>query len=146
MFSSFYKHFSFQTPSNLYLIIDYCSKEDLSLLLQIKKINWKWNEILHISELILSIEYLHNKNILYRDLKPENILITKDNHIKLCDFGLAKENDSYNFRAKTFCGSLIYISPEMLYKKGINNKGDIYSIGIIIYELFYGKTPFNAFW
>ena len=80
------------------------------------------------------------------DLKSENIWITKDNHIKLCDFGLEKEKDSYNFRGKTFCGSLIYISPEMLYKKGINNKGDIYSIGIIIYELFYGKTPFNAFW
>ena len=137
-------HFSFQTPSNLYLIIDYCSKGDLSLLLQTKK-NLTEKEIkFYISELILSIEYLHNKNILYRDLKPENILITKDNHIKLCDFGLAKENDSYNFRAKTFCGSLLYISPEMLCKKGINNKGDIYSIGIIIYELFYGKTPFNG--
>ena len=137
-------HFSFQTPSNLYLIIDYCPKGDLSLLLQIKK-NLNENEIkFYLSELILSIEYLHNKNILYRDLKPENILISKDNHIKLCDFGLAKENDSYNLRANSFCGSLLYISPEMLCKKGINNKGDIYSIGIIIYELFYGKTPFNG--
>ena len=137
-------HFSFQTPSNLYLIIDYCSKGNLSLLLQTKKrLNEKEIKF-YLSELILSIEYLHNKNILYRDLKPENILISKDNHIKLCDFGLAKENDSFNFRAKSFCGSLLYISPEMLCKKGINNKGDIYSIGIIIYELFYGKTPFNG--
>ena len=136
-------HFSFQTPLNLYMILDYCQGGDLNYHLQKKTFSEKEIKF-YISELILSIEYLHNKNIIYRDLKPENILIYNDNHIKLCDFGLAKENNNINYRNKTFCGSSYYLSPEMIEKKGINYKSDIYQIGIIIYELFYGFPPFDG--
>lgn len=67
-----------------------------------------------IAEIILAIEYLHDKNIIYRDLKPENIIIDDDGFIKLIDFGLSKEGDSEEFIAKSFCGSPAYLSPELI--------------------------------
>ena len=57
-------------------------------------------------------------NVIYRDLKPENILIGNDNHIKLADFGLAKENIKDNNLTSSFCGSPAYLSPEMVNRKG----------------------------
>lgn len=67
-----------------------------------------------ISEIILAIEYLHNIDIVYRDLKPHNILIGLDGHIRLADFGLAKENVGDDHLAMSFCGSPAYMPPEIL--------------------------------
>lgn len=75
--------------------MDYCPGGDLLLHL-IRKKTFTENEAkFYIAELVLAIEHLHNKNIIYRDLKPENILIDKDGHIKLADFGLSKEGVGY---------------------------------------------------
>jgi serine/threonine protein kinase len=68
--------------------------------------------------------------VLYRDLKPENILIDKDGHIKLADFGLAREGVGPKDIAKSFCGSPIYLSPEMISSKGATQSTDVYGIGI----------------
>ena len=72
------------------------------------------------------MEYIHQLNIIYRDLKPENILIDNDGHVKLADFGLAKENVADNKTAKSFCGSPAYLAPEMLLNKGVGKSSDIY--------------------
>lgn len=103
-------YFAFQTPMNLYMAIDNCSKGDLSEILIVKgKLNEKTSRFV-IAQLILAIQYLHENRILYRDMKPENILIANDGYIRLTDFGLSKEN---NF-SMSFCGSPAYLSPEML--------------------------------
>lgn len=70
--------------------------------------------------------------VLYRDLKPENILIDKDGHIKLADFGLAREGVGPKDIAKSFCGSPIYLSPEMISSKGATQSTDVYGIGIFL--------------
>ena len=136
-------YYSFQTPDNLYLIIDYCSLGDLSY--PIDKILFEEDEAkFYIAELVLAIEYLHEKNILYRDLKPENILIFSDGHIKLADFGLAKQINNATENTNTFCGSAKYLSPEMLNEKGATKASDIYGIGVVLYELMNGKPPFYS--
>ena len=76
----------------MYLVIDYCSGGDLSNLLAKNFILDEGSSRFYIAELVLAIEHLHQNNIVYRDLKPENILNSADGHIKLADFGLAKDN------------------------------------------------------
>ena len=84
------------------MILDYCPIGDLSYQIQINLFEEDEAKF-YIAELILAIEYLHQHDIIYRDLKPENILIDSDGHVKLADFGLAKENVSTNVPNKTFC-------------------------------------------
>ena len=134
-------HYSFQTPENLYMILDYCPIGDLSYQIQLTLFEEDEAKF-YIAELILAIEYLHQHDIIYRDLKPENILIDADGHVKLADFGLAKENVSTNVPNKTFCGSPQYLSPEMISKEGTTKASDIYGIGAILFELISGAPPF----
>ena len=136
-------HYSFQTNENLYMILDYCPGGDLGFHLQLNLFEEE-DAKFYIAELILAIEYLHNMNVIYRDLKPENILIGNDNHIKLADFGLAKENIKDNNLTSSFCGSPAYLSPEMINRKGAGKSSDIYGIGAVLYELISGTPPFYA--
>ena len=133
-------HYAFQTPENLYMILDYCPGGDLDFQIQMKIFEEEEAKF-YIAELVLAIEYLHTNNILYRDLKPENILIHSDGHIKLADFGLAKENDKESV-SKSFCGSPYYLSPEMIEKRESTKASDIYGIGEVLYEMMSGYTPF----
>ena len=105
------------------------------------------------AELILAMEHVHAKGVLYRDLKPENIMIDADGHIRLGDFGLAKQagmpDDEADERsrkkgmvAQSFCGSPAYLAPEMLNKAGISASGDVYQIGVVLYEMLVGIPPF----
>ena len=96
----------------------------------------------YISELILAIEHVHSKDVVYRDLKPENILISEDGHIKIADFGLAKDNVGNSDATKSFCGSPAYLSPEMLNHTGAGKPADIYGMGCVLYEMLSGDPPF----
>ena len=122
-------HYCFQSPNYLFMVIDLCDGGDFT---RVKKIE---NKKVFFAELILAFEYMHKKGIIYRDLKPENILLDSEGHIKICDFNLAKKNVFGNTLAKSFCGSPLYLTPEMLRGKGVTYKADIYQIGLIIYEL-----------
>ena len=119
-------HSSFQTPENLYMILDYCPGGDLAYHLNKRQIFDESEAKFFIAETILAIEYIHSLNIIYRDLKPENILIDDEGHAKLADFGLAKEGVSDKNNAKSFCGSPAYLAPEMLQNKGVGKAADIY--------------------
>ena len=130
-------HFCFQSANYLFMILDFCSNGDIS---ELKYVN---NPKLLIAEIILAIEYMHKNNVLYRDLKPENILLDSEGHIKICDFNLAKSNINNNSYAYSFCGSPLYLSPEMVCKKGITFKSDIYQMGLIMYEIFTFQTAFK---
>jgi len=110
-------NYAFQTPKYLYLVMEYWSGRDLSWHLDKSFYFSKEKARNCIAEVILAIEYLHSKNIIYRDLKPSNVMVADDGHIKLTDFGLAKEGIMDMDYAQTFWGSPAYLAPELLKEK-----------------------------
>lgn len=135
-------HYAFQTDRKLYLLMDYCKNRDLGCMLKKKGILTEQVARLVIAELVLAVEALHSKDIVHRDLKPDNILIDDDGHIKVTDFGLAKEGIKKGVLTKTFCGSIAYLPPEIIKKVPHNKMVDWYLVGIILYELVCGKPPY----
>ena len=95
----------------------------------------------YIAQIIIAIGHLHSKNILHRDLKLENIMINENGYLKLIDFGLAKIVPG-NETTMSFCGTPEYIAPEMVAGKGHGKAVDWWAVGILIYEMLIGVTPF----
>lgn len=87
---------------------------------------------------------MHDRKILHRDLKTQNIFLTKDNTIKLGDFGIARILSHTHDKAKTMVGTPYYLSPEIIENMPYSFKSDIWSLGIILYELCCLEPPFNA--
>lgn len=127
---------------NIYLVIDYYAKGDLAKFLNGKPLKEKYAKK-YMRQLIEGLKYLYDRQILHRDLKLQNILVTDDNNIVITDFGFARYTDNENM-LNTLCGSPMYMAPEIMLKKKYNNKSDLWSVGIIFYELLFGTTPFRA--
>ncbi|SCP06065.1 cGMP-dependent protein kinase, putative [Plasmodium ovale] len=94
----------------------------------------------YLGSIILAIEYLHERNIVYRDLKPENILLDKQGYVKLIDFGCAKK---IHGRAYTLVGTPHYMAPEVILGKGYGCTVDIWALGVCLYEFICGPLPFG---
>jgi len=138
------KTFSITDDSKkFYIIMEYCEKGELFNYI-IKNKRLKENEAsFFFYQIINGIEYIHSKNIVHRDMKPENILLTKDNIIKIIDFGLSNYYNE-NMLLSTLCGSPSYSSPELLSGEKYNGFSvDIWSIGVTLYAMIYGCLPFG---
>ena len=135
-------NYAFQTSSILFLILEYCPGGDLSKHLYFEKKFEESRAKFYICEIILALENLHKRNIIFRDLKPDNVVLDSDGHCKLTDFGLSKEGVYGNLGAKTFCGSIAYLAPEMLKKQGYGKAVDWYLLGVLFYEMLVGVTPY----
>ena len=88
------------------------------------------------------LNYLQNKRIIHRDLKPDNIIINTNGYLKVIDFGVAKNLEKKDY-TNTIIGTSYYMSPEVILGKPYNFNADYWSLGIILYEIYYGKLPFN---
>lgn len=150
-------HDVYKTKSGkLYIIMDYCEKGDLDK--EIKKrqrsfeasggdpsfyfdddLVMKW-----LAQLCLAMKQVHSFQIIHRDLKPANIFLDKDNNVKLADFGIARVLSSDKSRADSRIGTPAYMAPEIFEQKEYEMKVDVWSIGIILYQLHTLSLPFHS--
>lgn len=131
----------------IYMVLEYCEKGDLSKYQNKRRMNEIYIQNFFF-QLRNGLKYLRNNNIVHRDLKPQNLLITNHDTIKISDFGLAKEfksegNPTIDLN-QTYCGSPLYMSPELMQHKKYSSSTDLWSIGIILYELITGQNPFKV--
>ncbi|KAG1701789.1 hypothetical protein DVH05_028567 [Phytophthora capsici] len=135
-------HYAFQTAQRLYFVLDYCPGGELFYHLSRMKKLPEHMACFYAAEITLALEHLHGLGVVYRDLKPENILLTKDGHIKLADFGLAKEGirDGVN-GTNSLCGTPEYLPPEILDRLGHGTAVDWWNLGMVLYEMLTGLPP-----
>ena len=135
---------NFEDEKNCYFIMEYVSNGNLYTLLK-KKSNLDLNFVAHImKDLISAVYYLHSKNppIIHRDIKPENALLSENNELKLTDFGWSNYVNFQGDVRNTFCGTPIYLAPEMIRNQGHDEHVDIWCIGVLLFELIVGNPPF----
>ncbi|KAI9487578.1 MAG: kinase-like domain-containing protein [Benjaminiella poitrasii] len=137
--------YAFQDDENLFMVLDLMLGGDLRFHLDRLGALPEKHVQFYAAEIALSLNYLHNKNIIHRDLKPDNILLDEKGHAHLSDFNIAVQINQKRTKPLTsIAGSLAYISPEILNKQGYSFSVDWWSLGIVIYELLYGRRPFKA--
>jgi serine/threonine protein kinase len=138
-------HYSFQSPDELYFVMDYVNGGELFFHLQKSRKFDEERTRFYCAEICCGIEYLHDAGVLYRDLKPENLLLTGDGHICMTDFGIAKEGlTDDDARTETFCGTPEYLAPEILEGGGYGKAVDWWSFGTLMFEMLTGLPPFYS--
>ncbi|KAG8144458.1 hypothetical protein E2320_012968 [Naja naja] len=135
---------AFQTEGKLYLILDFLRGGDVFTRLS-KEVMFTEEDVkFYLAELALALDHLHSLGIVYRDLKPENILLDEAGHIKLTDFGLSKESVDQEKKAYSFCGTVEYMAPEVVNRRGHNQSADWWSFGVLMFEMLTGTLPFQG--
>ena len=145
----FYDVFESKKPKHMINIVtEYADGGDLSEKIKERKNkngNFTESEILdYFTQICLAIRHIHEKKIIHRDLKSGNIFLMKNGFVKLGDFGIAKNFQRTIDKAKTMVGTPYYLSPEMIESKPYDSKSDIWSLGVLLYEMMTFKMPFNA--
>ena len=145
----FFEVFESNKPKHMVNIVtEYADGGDLSEKIKEKKNknnNFTESEILdYFTQICLAIKHIHEKKIIHRDLKSGNIFLMKNGLVKLGDFGIAKRFQKTMDKAKTIIGTPYYFSPEIINGKPYDSKSDIWSLGVLLYEMMTFKMPFNA--
>lgn len=131
---------------HLCIVMEFADGGDLSS--RIKKnygVNFRETQILDwFIQIVLSLNYVHQRKILHRDVKTQNVFLTSDGQVKLGDFGIARTLSSTYDQAKTFVGTPYYLSPELILERPYDHRSDVWAIGVVLYELLTLRHPFNA--
>ncbi|XP_071016834.1 protein kinase C delta type-like isoform X1 [Oncorhynchus clarkii lewisi] len=135
---------TFQTREHLFFVMEYLNGGDLMFHIQDKGRFDLYRATFYSAEIVIGLQFLHSKGIIYRDLKLDNVMLDRDGHIKIADFGMCKENMFGENRATTFCGTPDYIAPEILLGQKYTFSVDWWSFGVLVYEMLIGQSPFQG--
>ncbi|ETI32862.1 AGC protein kinase [Phytophthora nicotianae CJ01A1] len=136
--------YAFQTEAKLYLLSKYYPGGNLLDQMRLARRFTEDRTRLYTAEVALAIRHLHQNDIIYRDLKLENVLVDSDGHVALTDFGMSKENMPDEGRTTTFVGTYQMMAPEVFSGKSYSRAVDWWALGVMVYEMIDGRTPFNA--
>ena len=104
-----------------------------------------WKETLHFAmQIAKALEHAHSRGIVHRDIKPHNVMVLKNGSVKVTDFGIARIMSKSNTLTKEALGSVHYISPEQAKGGRVDNRSDIYSLGVVMYEMMTGRPPYDG--
>lgn len=131
----------FEDTTRIYIVLELVEKGSLFDLIR-KKIKLTEKEACDVLvQTCAGLSYLHQQDIVHRDIKPENLLISKNEVVKICDFGWSASGTG---KRVTFCGTLDYMSPEMINSEPHTYKLDIWALGVLIYEMLHGTPPYRG--
>ena len=127
-----------------FLVMAFYNGESLNS--QLKRGKISWNEVKNVTvQIAIGLNKAHNQGIIHRDIKPANILITSEGIVKIIDFGLAKYYGETGItRTGTTLGTLAYMSPEQVKNERVDVRTDVWSLGVLFYEMLTGKLPFEG--
>jgi polo-like kinase 1 len=135
----------FEDDQNLYILLELCPNESLSVLLRRRKRLVELEVQCYLVQVLLALKYLKNSRVIHRDIKLGNVLLGSKMEVKLADFGLAAKVEYDGERKRTICGTPNYIAPEILNSgNGHSYEVDVWSFGILMYTMLVGKTPFAS--
>jgi eukaryotic-like serine/threonine-protein kinase len=138
--------FADEHRSRIYMVMEWCPGRLLRQILDEGRL--PQDRAIRIAiEVLKALEYIHTNGVVHRDLKPENIMVDENDHIKLIDFGIAGDTSSRRLTYANFTttlGTPNYIAPEQVKGKRGDGRTDIYSMGVILYEMLTGKLPFTG--
>lgn len=131
----------FQSPERLYFVMPFIKGGELYKIFKAQKRLPEQVVKFYAAQICMAVGYLHSKGIMHRDLKLENIMVDESGYLKIIDYGLAKVLKRGQL-TKTFCGTPEYLAPEMVDREGHDFSVDWWALGVLIYEMVIGVTPF----
>jgi eukaryotic-like serine/threonine-protein kinase len=130
----------------VYIAMEYLKGEPFNEVIRSGRLNM--HESIDIArQVALTLDYAHRQGIVHRDIKPSNIILTEGNQVKLTDFGIARIEDtaaSLQTQAGEILGTPVYMSPEQVKGEKVDGRSDLFSLGVILYEMVVGRRPFSG--
>ncbi|NXQ42363.1 PKN2 kinase, partial [Catharus fuscescens] len=131
----------FQTPHHACFVMEYTPGGDLMMRIH-EDVFSEHTAQFYTACVVLGLQFLHEKKIVYRDLKLDNLLLDAEGFVKIADFGLCKEGIGFGDRTNTFCGTPEFLAPEVLTDISYTRAVDWWGLGVLIYEMLVGESPF----